>query len=315
MMGTTLVTGGTGFIGSHLVHLLLELGVPRVIAAGRSGSGASLADVGARVEIARCDLANFTDVLRLVDKTRPQTIFHIGAMLAPACDDIPEAGIRANGLGTYHVLEASRLFNVRQVVFASSMSVLSGAAASGKPIDDDATTRPNTVYAAAKLFSENLGLCYRRLHRLDYRGLRLPNVNGPGAKTHGYLEYFNKAIEESAKGRAYSIYVAPHVRIPIMHVADAARAFVELASAPFDAIRTVNYTVLGPSPPPTAQALADAVKARFPGARLDFRVDADISGLVDAAGGQPFDDHYARSEWRWEHRYDLAQIIESFANA
>ena len=52
MMGTTLVTGGTGFIGSHLVRLLIELGVPRVIVAGRSGSGASLADLGARVELA-----------------------------------------------------------------------------------------------------------------------------------------------------------------------------------------------------------------------------------------------------------------------
>ena len=69
----------------------------------------------------------------------------------------------------------------------------------------------------SKLFSENLGLCYRRLHGLDYRGLRLSNINGPGTTTHGYLEYTNRAIEESIAGRAYSVYVEPHVSSPRMN--------------------------------------------------------------------------------------------------
>jgi nucleoside-diphosphate-sugar epimerase len=142
--------------------------------------------------------------------------------------------------------------------------------------------------------------------------LRLPNINGPGTTTHGYLEYVNKAIEESVAGRAYSIYVEPHVRIPLMHIADAARAFVELAEAPPEAIRTVNYTVLGPTPPPTAQELVDAIRARVPGAKLEFKVDSRISALVDAVGRGPFVDRYARTEWGWKHRFDLGGIIDSF---
>jgi threonine 3-dehydrogenase len=311
-MDVALVTGGTGFIGSHLVRLLLERGVPKIVVSGVSGSASALEDVRERVKIARADLGLFTDVLRLVEKHRPDTIFHIGAMLAPACDEDPEAGIRANALGTYHVLEASRLFGARQVIFASSMSVFGGVSSMRSVVDDNSTTRPDTVYGTAKLFSENLGLCYRRLHGLDYRSLRLPNVNAPGTTTHGYLEYFNKTIEESVQGRAYSIYVEPHVRIPIMHVADAARAFIELAAAPLDAIRTVNYTILGPTPAPTAQDLVKATKARFPGAKLDFKVNPPVSALIDAVGGQPFDDHFARAEWGWRHQYDLDRIIESF---
>ena len=259
-MDTTLVTGGTGFIGSHLVRLFLAKGVGKVVVNSVSGNARSLADVRERLEFERGDVGIFTDVLRIVQKHQPQTIFHIGAMLAPACDESPESGIRANGLGTYHVLEAARSFGVCQVVFASSLSVFGGASAAGALVNDDSRTRPDTVYAAAKLFSENLGLCYRRLYGLDFRGIRLPNVNGPGTTTHGYLEYFNKAIEEAVRGRPYSIYVEPHVRIPILHVADAARAFYELATAPADSIRTVNYTILGPTPAPTAQDQA----ARLP---------------------------------------------------
>ena len=239
-MDAALVTGGTGFVGSHVVRLLLERGVGRVIVSGATGNPGSLADLRDRVTIERSDIGVFTDVLRLVEKHRPQTIFHVGAMLAPACDDDPEAGIRANALGTYHVLEPARLFGVSQVVFASSLSVFGGASPTASVVDDDATTRPNAIYSASKLFSENLGLTYRRLYSLDFRSLRLSNVNGPGAKTHGYLEYFNKAIEESVAGRPYSIYVEPHVRIPIMHVADAARAFYELSQAPQVSIKTVN---------------------------------------------------------------------------
>lgn len=312
-MDATLVTGGTGFVGSHLVRLLLERGVGTVVVSGATGNPGSVADLRDRVTIERSDIGVFTDVLRLVDKHRPQTIFHIGAMLAPACDDDPEAGIRANALGTYHVLEAARLFGVRQVVFASSLSVFGGASLAASVVDDDATTRPNAIYSASKLFSENLGLTYRRLYGLDFRGLRLPNVNGPGARTHGYLEYFNKAIEESVAGRPYSIYVEPHVRIPILHVADAARAFYELSQAPQVSIKTVNYAVLGPRPAPTAQELVNAVTQVVPGAKLDFQVNSQVSRLIDAAGGLNFDDRYARSEWGWKHAFGLPQIIDSFA--
>ena len=311
-MDVALVTGGTGFIGGHLVRLLLERGVKRVVVASRQGGPASLADVAGRVAIEQGDVGVFGDVLRIVDKHRPEIIFHIGAMLAPACDAHPESGIRSNGIATYHVLEAARLLGTRQVVFASSLSVFGGVPAATAVVDDDATTRPNTIYAASKLFSESLGLCYRRLHGVDFRGLRLPNVNGPGAKTHGYLEYFNRSIEASVAGRPYSIYVEPQVRIPILHVSDAARAFYALAVAPPDSIKTVNYTVLGPRPAPTAGELVRAIEQRIPGARLAFAVDPEISRLVEAIGGLNFDDRYARSEWGWKHEFDLAKIIESF---
>ena len=309
---TVLVTGATGFIGSHVVRLLLEKGGATVVASNTSGSRRNLEDVQAQVEFVRADSGSFTSVLRMVENTRPETIYHIGAMLAPACDADPEAGIRANALGTYHILEAARLFGVRQVIFASSMSVLTGAFAREPVVDDFSVTRPDFVYGAAKLFSENIGLFYKRQYGFDYRGLRLPNVIGPGTQTHGYLEYFNKTIEESAGGHPYSLYVAPRVRIPILYIHDAARAFIDLAAAPVEQIKTVNYIVSGPTPSPTAEELVVKVKARIPGARLDFQIDQKVSDLIESVVARPFEDTYARLEWGWRHRYGMEEIIEGF---
>lgn len=307
-----LVTGATGFIGSHLVRALLESGEKRVLASNVSGSARNLEDLPGVVEIVRADIGTFSNVLRLIETHRPRTVYHIGAMLAPACDADPETGIRVNALGTYHILEAARLFGVQQVIFAGSMSVFSSLNSNDPVLEDYSLTRPDTVYGAAKLFSENIGLFYRRQYGLDYRGLRLPNIIGPGTSTHGYLEYFNKTIEESARGKPYSVYVAPHIRIPVMHVRDAVRAFIELAAAPKEQIKTVNYIVLGPSPSPSAKELVGAVRARIPSARLDFQINEPVSQLIDSVTGLPFGDRYARTEWGWKHRYDLDEIIASF---
>lgn len=79
-----LVTGATGFIGSHLVRALLESGEKRVLASNVSGSARNLEDLPGVVEIVRADIGTFSNVLRLIETHRPRTVYHIGAMLAPA---------------------------------------------------------------------------------------------------------------------------------------------------------------------------------------------------------------------------------------
>jgi threonine 3-dehydrogenase len=140
----------------------------------------------------------------------------------------------------------------------------------------------------------------------------LPNIIGPGTRTRGYVEYFNKAIEESAKGQPYTVYVAPQVRLPVMHVQDAARAFLELAQTPVAQLKTVNYIVLGPTPSPTAQELVDTIQAKMPWSKLDFKVNEKISKLIETVTALPFEDKYARQEWGWQHRYSVEDMVDQF---
>lgn len=308
----SIVTGATGFVGSHLVRALLDRGETQVIASNVSGSTRNLEDVLDRIKLERMDIGSFSDVLRLVEKHKPTTIYWVGAMRGPQCDANPEAGIRNNALGTYNVLEVARLFEVKRVIFTGSMSVFSAANPNDPTINDFSTTRPETVYGTAKLFSENIGLCYRRLYGVDFRSLRLATVVGPGSTTHGYLGYFNKAIEESIQGRPYKVYVAPRSRVPVIHVKDTARALMELAAASAEKIKTVNYNVLGPTPSPSAQELVDKVRERIPAAALRFEVNQEFQKLLDTNIVKPFDDSCARGEWGWKPNFTLDAIVEDF---
>lgn len=309
-----IVTGAAGLIGSSLVRHLLGQGRGRVVASDVAADPASLRDVLDRVDYVRADVGSFESVLRLFSTLRPRTVFHLGAMLGPPCEAAPQAGIQTNAVGTYHLLEAARLFGVEQVIFASSISVFGGAGAGLAVVDDDGLTRPDTVYAAAKLFSENLGLAYRRQHGLDFRSLRMPAVAGPGVGHAGFINYIGRAIEAAIDGRPYTLPVAPATRVPIVTAPDMARAFAELAAAPRESIRTVNYLVLGPKPVPSAQQLVERLQARFPAARLDFRVDPKVQQLFDALP-QMFDDRRARGEWGWRPQHSLEDLIDAHVAA
>jgi UDP-glucose 4-epimerase len=108
-----------------------------------------LADVPDSVEAIAGDLGNFSDVLDAVKTTQPDVIYHMGGMLTAPSDADPAAGIQANALGTFHVLEAARQFDVPQVLFTSSLGVY-GADITEDFIDDYTVERPCCFTAPLK---------------------------------------------------------------------------------------------------------------------------------------------------------------------
>lgn len=304
-----LVTGGTGFIGAQVVRLLLSRG-EKVMALDINPSTKLLDDVADRVEVVRGDLGNFSHVLSAVKRCRPRVIYHLGGMLSVPSDADPQASFRANAMGTFHVLEAARLFDVEKVLFSSTIATY-GLDIRQDKIDDYTLQRPELFYGCTKVFSELMGLFYRRKYGLDFRGVRYPSIVGPGVKTPGIVQYNSWVIEECAKGRPYTMYVRPDTRCPVMYFKDAARAMVMLGDAPKESIKVVNYVVAGPTPAASAQELVDMVRARVPGARIDFQVDEEKQAIIDRLI-LPLDDSTARDEWGWRPDYDQERIVEDF---
>ncbi len=225
----------------------------------------------------------------------------------------PAAAIQTNAMGTYHVLEAARLFDVEQVIFSSSIGTY-GHALPDDQIDDRTIKRPQLFYGGTKVFGEHMGLFYRRKYGLDFRGIRYPSVVGPGVATPGVVQYTSRMIEAAARGEPFTVWVEPETCIPIMYITEAAAATVLLARAPRENIRMVNYLVDGMKPTPTAAELAGAVRGRIHGAEITFEPDPNIQPLVSGLV-RPLDDSRAREEWGWEPTHDQRRMIDEFIAA
>jgi len=307
---TVLVTGGTGVIGAEVARLLLDQSEERVVLFDRNPSTQRLGDAVDRVELIRGDLGIVSHVLDAVQGTQPTAIYHLGGMLSLLCEADPAAAIQSNAIGTFHVLEAARLFAVPQVLFASSIGTYRDDLGDA-PLDDMTLQRPALLYGATKLFGELLGRFYRRKYGLDFRGLRYPVIVAPGVTTPGVLQYASWVIEAAANGTPFTITVEPGTGPAVLYVKDAARAMIELAAAPLEQIRTINYLVTGTQPAPTAGELADLVRDRVPGATIDFAPDPELQALVGQLG-RPIDDGNARAEWGWQPAYGPGAMVDDF---
>jgi threonine 3-dehydrogenase len=307
---SVLITGGTGFIGAQVVRMLLQQGEKRAVVFDINPSTKLLDDVADQVQVVRGDLGNFSHVLNVVKTFRPKVIYHMGGMLSVPSDADPAASFRANAMGTFHVLEAARLLDVTQVLFASTIATY-GIDVREPVVDDYTLQRPQLFYGCTKVFSELLGQFYKRKYGLDFRGVRYPSIVGPGVKTPGIVQYNAWVIEECAKGKPYIMYVKPETRCPVMYFKDSARAIVLLGAAPVENIKMVNYIIAGPTPAASAQELVDLVRSKVPGARIEFQVDEQRQKIIDGFT-KPLDDRVARQEWGWKPEYDPERIVEDF---
>lgn len=313
-MGTTLITGGSGFIGAEIARLLIDAddtGGGPVHVAQRSSELGRLADLADRVELHHLDLADTDEIEQVVAAVRPQRVFHFGAMLTGPGEQNPQALLETNAIGFIRFIEACRQAGTSQFIFASSIGTYGRDLDPEDPIDDWSLQRPTTAYGVTKVLGEHLGTYYRATYGLDFRSLRYPAIVGPGVTTWSLAQYTSWMIEGPAKGEPFAVWTGPEQVIALLWYQDAARAAIELAAAPIDAIQTVNYLVDGPRPTPSAGELADAVRRHLPGAEITFE--------PDEASAPPrqirLDDRAAREEWGWEPRFDVDAMISAIVAA
>ena len=309
-----LITGGAGFLGTAVARALLSGDCAGVTLFDIDPTAERLAGLTDSVTVIQGDLGEASEVDAAVANSRPDAIYHLGGMLSAPSEKDHAAAFRANAAGTFNVLEAARTHGVPQVLYASTINTY-GHDLPDDRVDDYTLQRPAMFYGTTKLFGEHMGRFYRRRFGLDFRGIRYPSIVGVGVTTPGISQYTSQAIEASARGEPYTIFVEPRTRAPIVYIREAAEAIVKLAEAPADRIETVVYLIAGATPTPSARELADAITARIPDARLDFRPDPDVQAVHDKRRALAnVDDANARREWGWRSTYDLGRIVDEMVN-
>jgi UDP-glucose 4-epimerase len=177
-----LVTGGAGFIGSHLVDALLADGID-VLAVDDLSRGRR-EQVNTAAEFTRMDVAD-PRLVDLVGAHRPDIVFHLAAQIdvrRSVAD--PVADTQSNVVGTVNLLHASAQHGVRRVVFASSGGAIYGDA-DVIPTPESHELQPASPYGTAKLCGEAYGALYQRMRGLEFIALRYANVYGPRQDPHG----------------------------------------------------------------------------------------------------------------------------------
>ena len=183
----TLVTGGAGFIGSHLVDALLARGDAVVVVDDLSSGRRSnlAAALGQGAELRQADVRDGEALAAIVAAARPQTVFHLAAQVdvRRSLAD-PAFDARTNVEGTINVLEAARAAGSERIVFSSTGGAIYGET-DVLPTPESEPALPMAAYGQSKRCAElYLGL-YERLYGMSTLVLRFGNVYGPRQDPHG----------------------------------------------------------------------------------------------------------------------------------
>jgi UDP-glucose 4-epimerase len=222
-----LVTGGAGFIGSHLAERLLRDGhAVRILDDFSTGRRTNLAFAGANdpLEIVEGDIRDARAVAQAMQGV--DGVFHEAALVSvPRSVEAPELSCDINAHGTAHVLDAARQDGVRRVVYASSAAVYGDAAK--LPISEGAPVQPLSPYGLDKLYTEQLGALYHALYGMETVALRYFNVFGPRQDpTSPYSGVITVFVTRLLAGEPLTIYGDGEQSRDFVYVADVVEANV-----------------------------------------------------------------------------------------
>ncbi|HJQ74847.1 MAG TPA: NAD-dependent epimerase/dehydratase family protein [Gaiellaceae bacterium] len=217
-----IVTGGAGFIGSHVVDALLARGDEVLVLDDLSNGRRENVPEAARLEV--------VDILEPIDFDGAEVCFHLGAQVdVRVAVDRPTHDAQVNVLGTVNVLEAARAHGT-QVVFASTGGAIYGEC--DGPVAEDAARRPISPYGVSKLAAEEYLAAYNRLYGASHASLRYANVYGPRQDPRGEAGVVSIFFGRLAAGEPPRIFGDGSQTRDYVFVGDVARATLAAAGRP-----------------------------------------------------------------------------------
>ena len=247
----TLVTGGTGFVGSNLVRLIAEKGhnvVSLDIAPPSEIAKRYVEPVSARVEWAQADIADSTSLRKAISRYDIDKIVHM-AVYTAIQDEVERAHSRTivdvNVVGTANLLDLAKEGSIARFIYVGSGGSYAGSAIapSDKPIHEDYPQIPRGLYSITKYASELMTTRYGELHDFSTAVVRIGGPYGPMERPTGHRAVMGVMCEWTGKAiRGEEIQVTERARGDFTYVLDIAEGIRTVLDAPALQYRVYNDT-------------------------------------------------------------------------
>ena len=226
----SLVTGGAGFIGSHLVYALLERGSDITVLDNFStGRPQNLDHVRDKTQLIECDISKsgqWQDLFENVD-----CVFHLAGLadIVPSIEN-PDKYYNSNVNGTFNVLEACRKYNINKIIYSASSSGY--GIPDEYPTKETAEIRTEYPYALTKYLGEQLVMHWCQIYDLPAVSLRFFNVYGPRSRTSGtYGAVFGVFLAQKLAGKPFTVVGNGTQTRDFTFVSDVVKAIIAAAES------------------------------------------------------------------------------------
>jgi len=225
-----IVTGGAGFIGSHLVDRLCDdKKIKKIYVLDNLRDGTkknlSLSISNPKVKIIKTDIRNFDSIKNHFKNT--DVVFHLAAVadIVPSIEE-PKEYFDSNVIGTFNVLEASKKASVKKIIYAASSSCY--GIPKKYPTSEKSKIDPRYPYALTKYIGESLVEHWSKIYKLNFISLRLFNVYGTRSRTTGaYGAVMGVFLKQKLSNKPLTIVGSGNQKRDFINVYDVADAFIK----------------------------------------------------------------------------------------
>jgi len=215
-----MVTGGAGFIGSHLCDELVK-GNNEIIVLTRSSSNLNnIAHILDKIKLERVDVTDFQQISNSIEKNRPDVIIHLAGETSHSKSfENPSYDLDVNTKSTLYILEKIRSLDLKCRFILGSTFIVIGRPLQ-LPVTEESVCNPTTIYGANRLASENYCKIYHNMYGVDTVVFRITNSFGPREKYVPNKNAINYLIYKASKGEEITIFDKGNFFRDLVYVSD-----------------------------------------------------------------------------------------------